>query len=169
MKKWAFVFYIAMLAASCNSILSSRPSGTLSEEQMTDLLVDIHLTEATLRIANDSIARLNDTTDMRTRFAEVFRKNDVDPDDFNISLKYYLEHIEVLDKIYTEVISRLSEMEANLMQKTTNPVSDKMNRTSKLQQISPVNNPWFRTLYKPGQKLPVRYFSPEVYPVSMEE
>ena len=80
-----------MLTASCNSILSSKPSGTLSEEQMADLLVDIHLTEATLRIANDSIARLNDTTDLRIRFAQVFRKNDVEPDDFNISLNYYIK------------------------------------------------------------------------------
>ena len=169
MKKWAYVFFIALVAASCNSILSSKPKGTLSEEKMADLLVDIHLTEATLRIANDSIARLNDTTDLRIRFAQVFRKNDVEPDDFNRSLNYYLEHIEVLDKIYTDVISRLLVMDANLQQKTTSPISEKMNRTSKQKILIPVNNPWFRTLYKPEQPQPVQYFSPSVYPGSLDE
>ena len=47
---------------------------------MIDVLVDIHLTEATLNIANDSISRLNDTTQLRIRYAQVFLKNDIDPD-----------------------------------------------------------------------------------------
>jgi len=169
MKTLTYILFLSLLAASCSSLMSSKPAGTLSEEEMIEILVDIHLTEATLRVGNDSVARLKDTTELRTRFAEAFRKNKVEPDDFNQSLNYYLEHIEQLDKIYTEVISRLSEMEAMLQQKTSEPVAGKMNRISKPGKITPVNNPWFRTLYKPEQPQPVQYFSPEIYPVVSDE
>jgi hypothetical protein len=161
MKKWACIFLIAMLTASCNSILKSKPSGTLSEEQMTEVLVDIHLAEATLRIANDSIARKNDTADLRERFAQVFRKHDVTPDEFNSSLNYYLEHVEILQNIYNEVIARLLVMESGLIQNQSKPTfMGKMFKPS----ASQLKNKWFRTLYKPGQKLEIQYFIPELYP-----
>lgn len=150
-----------MLSASCDSILKSKPSGTLSEEQMTEVLVDIHLTEATLRIANDSIARKNDTADLRKRFAQVFRKHDVTPDEFNASLNYYIEHVEILQNIYNEVIARLLVMESGLIQNQARPTF--MNRMFK-PGASQLKNKWFRTLYKPGQELEIQYFSPEVYP-----
>ena len=72
------MLFIALLAASCNSILNSSLSGTLSEKQMTDILVDIHLSEASLSVLNDSIARLNDTTQLRIRFARIFTKNNIE-------------------------------------------------------------------------------------------
>jgi hypothetical protein len=161
MKKWAFIILIAMLSASCDSILKSKPSGTLSEEKMTEVLVDIHLTEATLRIANDSIARKNDTADLRERFAEVFRKHDVTPDEFNSSLNYYLEHVEILQNIYNEVITRLSKMEAGLIQQQVRPAF--MSQMFK-PNASQLKNKWFRTLYKPGHELEIQYFSPDIYP-----
>lgn len=157
-----------MLSASCNSLLTSKPSGTLSEEKMIDVLVDIHLTEATLRIANDSLARLTDTTNLRIRFAQVFRKHDINPDDFNNSLDYYIEHIEELDKIYVEVINRLTEMEANLQQKPDKT----LNNTKKLtpDQVRILNkNPWFRSLNKDYKPEEIQYFDSVKYPLPSEE
>jgi len=158
MGKWAFILFIALLGASCGSILNSKPSGTLSEKQMIDVLVDIHLTEATMKIANDSLARLNDTTQMRQRFAEVFKKNDIDPDDFNASLDYYLKHIEDLDKIYVEVINRLTELEATLQPK---PVLNAGN----LNSGKNINNIWFKSMNKTDEPEIIQYFSPLKYPV----
>lgn len=153
------------MLASCNSILKSRPAGTLSEEQMVNILVDIHLTEATLRLGNDSIARLNDTADLRMRFARVFRKQDVSPDEFNTSLNYYLEHIELLDKIYTEVINRLSVMEADLLKVNKAVDFTKTGWAKTAPRPDQLRNKWFMTLYKPDKPQPVQYFSPVIYPV----
>jgi hypothetical protein len=162
MTKWAFIFCIALLWASCSSILSSKPSGTLSEKQMTDILVDIHLTESTLKIINDSSARLNDTTYLRTRFAQVFSKNDVDPDDFTVSLDYYMKHIDDLDKIYTEVINRLTELEATLQPKPVENVSSTV-------RIRPgQNNIWFRSMNKIEEPVDFHYFGPMQYPVKQK-
>ena len=162
LKKWAFIVCIAMLSASCNSILNSKPLGTLSEEQMIDVLVDIHLTEATLKIANDSLARVSDTAELRNRFAQVFRKHDIEPDDFNASLNYYLEHIEEIDKIYTEVINRLTALEAALTPKT-NPESDRNRLTPGMYDI---NNPWLKSLNKLSEPYEIRYFDEVKYPVA---
>lgn len=168
MKKWAFILCIAILAASCNSLLRSKPSGTLSEEEMIDILVDIHLTEATLRMANDSVARLNDTTELRNRFAQVFRKHDVDPDDFNTSLNYYIQHIEQLDKIYVEVINRLTEMEAGLLQKTTKPPGGIYKRPRTGQNPAQLNNPWYKSMNKIDEPAEIHYFDSTRYPAAFE-
>lgn len=160
MGKWPFILFIALFASSCNSIINSRPTGTLSEKQMIDVLVDIQLTEATLTIANDSIVRLNDTTQLRYRFAEVFRKHNTDPDDFNASLDYYLKHIDELDKIYVEVINRLTELEATLQPK---PVINSNNSNSR----KDINNVWFKSLNNSGEPEKIQYFSPMKYPIEV--
>jgi len=151
MKNWAFIVCIALLLASCNSILSSKPMGILSEKQMTDLLVDIHLTEAILKTVDDSIERKSDTAELRNRFAEAFKKHDVNPDDFNASLNYYLEHIEEIDKIYVEVINRLTELDATLVP-LTKPDSNRPTGSPNL------NNPWQRALNRTQKSLEFQYF-----------
>ena len=161
MKKWAFILCFAVLAASCNSILSSKPSGMLNEDKMIDVLVDIHLTEAALRVANDSLARLNDTTKLRILFAQVYEKHNVDPDDFNTSLDYYLKHIDELDKIYVEVINRLTELEAKLQPKpvqTSNSLTTdrKLNLNKKI---------WFKSMNRKTEPEEIIYFGPMIYPI----
>ncbi len=162
--KWAFIILLAIFSVSCNSLLKSTPSGLLSESKMTDVLVDMHLTEATLRAANDSISRLNDTTDLRIRFSEVFRKNDVTPDEFNVSLNYYLEQIDVLDKIYSEVIIRLTEIEATLQQQSNKQNRAFINRNNPLADTIRYSNPWYRTLHKTTYPEPSRYFETFDFP-----
>jgi len=168
MKNWAFILCIAMLSASCSSILSSKPSDILSEKQMTDVLVDISLTEATLKIANDSLARVNDTTEMRKRFAEVFRKYNIEPDDFNTSLTYYLKHIDELDKIYVEVINRLTAMEAALMP-LAGPDIGSANRLSPGQFRDAYKNPWYRSMNKKVEPVEIQYFDPARYPLTTKK
>ncbi len=165
LKKWFLFVSIAMLAVSCDSIFTSKPAGTLNEDEMINILVDIHLTEATLRISNDSLSRKNDTTDQRIRFAHVFRKHDINPDDFNKSMDYYLEHIELLDNIYKEVINRLTEMEATLQPKATTPaVGKNLNANEIKPSTVQMKNRWFLTLYKPSEPEQVQYFSQDKYP-----
>lgn len=161
MKKWAFILFIALLSASCDSLLSSKPSDTLTEQQMTDVLVDIHLTEATLKIADETAARLNDTTQLRMRFAQVFIKHDINPDDFNTSLTYYLEHIEEIDKIYVEVISRLTEIEAKLQPKPAPNIAKARN----IHKAALSKNIWYRITNKIEEPKEIFYFGPMQYPI----
>lgn len=158
MRKWTYILIIVSFLTSCESILSSKPAGTLSTKQMIDVLVDIHLTEAMLNVANDPTVRLNDTAQLRSRFAQVFTKHNVDPDDFNASLTYNLEHIDELDQIYVEVINRLTELEATLQ-----PTPIERTTNSMLRKGS--NNIWFKSLNKTSAPETILYFSPMKYPV----
>ena len=163
MIKWAFFLCLSVLMVSCNSLLKSKPSGLLNESKMTDILVDMHLTEASLRAANDSISRLNDTADLRIRFAEVFRKNNVTPDDFNQSLRYYLEQIDELDKIYSEVISRLSLLDATLQQRANRKPYAFAKTDNSAVDTAAMKNPWYRIMnrtFQPGQS---QYFDPLIF------
>jgi hypothetical protein len=128
---------------------------------MVDILVDIHLTEASLIVANDSIARLNDTLQLRIRFAQVFVKHDVTPDDFNSSLTYYLEHIEDLDKIYKEVIKKLTELEATLQPKT----APSLNRFNPDQTRVLMRNLWYKAMNKSKEPEEIQYLNLMIYPL----
>ncbi len=163
MKKWAFILFLALLSASCSSLLSDKPIGTLSEEQMTGLLVDIHLTEATLRLANDSLAKLSDSTDLRIRFAQVFKKHNVTPDEFNRSLNYYMEHIDGLVKIYDDVINNLMVLEASLIPKAERSKEQRGRIASDQEKMT---NPWFRSLNKNVRLEEFHYFDSVKYPVT---
>lgn len=163
MKNWTLFFCMIMLISSCNSLIKSKPSSIISEEKMTDILVDLHLTEAIVRIGNDSVGHTEDSTQLRIRFAEVFKKYDTKPDQFTFSLNYYLEHIDELDKIYADVIVRLTEMDAKLTPKVSDTSNVAINRSkSELDSISN-NNPWFRALKKNSKTTEFQYFDTSNY------
>ncbi len=81
---------------------------------MIDMLVDINLAEAALRAGNIQHTLPADSNYQKAQYAAVFKKNSVRPDDFNRSLTYYIEHIDELNDIYTEVINRLTVMDAEM-------------------------------------------------------
>ena len=130
---------------------------------MTDVLVDIHLTEATLKIANEASTRLNDTTYLRTRFAEVFEKHNIKPDEFAASLNYYMVHIDDLDRIYTEVINKLTELEATLQPKPDQGVNNMAGIRPELK-----NNIWYKAMYKINEPVEIQYFGPLQYPPALK-
>jgi hypothetical protein len=104
-----------LLLQSCDKgggILSSRPKGVLSKKEMTNIMIDIHLEEAILRSGKRPVIKTDMRSYARSEYLKVFANHGVTPADFNRSLDYYLLHVEDLDEIYTDVISRLEEMEA---------------------------------------------------------
>ena len=115
--------------AGC-SIFGSKPRDVLSEKTMVRVITQMHLTEANLRVRNDSLVTVSDTLRLRQRFANVFIQEDITPDEFKRSIEYYVEHFDELDKIYTQVINNLTEQEAGLQRKPQKHASD----TSRNQQ-----------------------------------
>lgn len=121
---WLLVLVLLILA-SCSSITGDKPAGTLSESTMGNILVDMQLVESKMRVTTDSLSliQLRDSVYLRARFAEVFRKNKVTPDEFNSSLDYYIKHIDKLDAIYNNVIATLTELDEKGKTKNKDPKS----------------------------------------------
>ena len=116
--KVRFLYFICflMLLGSCrrDDVMSRIPSNVLTRNQMIPLLVDIHLTEATLKL-NQANIKPNETKLYYSNiYSPVFKKNKTTPEQFDRSIQWYSKHIDKLDDIYTEVITRLSKLETQL-------------------------------------------------------
>lgn len=122
--------------AACSGITGDRPSDVLDKDEMISMLVDFHLAEAKVRMLDDSaeIKRFADTAYLRSHFASVFVAHNTTPGHFDQSLNYYLTHIEDLQEIYTQVIQKLTAIEA----KEGGPSEEPL-RNRKIIQANPVS------------------------------
>lgn len=107
------LFLLLMLAAcNGNNPLHSRPSDVLSGDRMIPLLVDIHLTDAALKLNQPNQEQSDLNLYYSEAFAPVFKKHETTPAVFNKSMKWYARNIDKLDEIYAEVITQLSTLES---------------------------------------------------------
>ncbi|WP_225986825.1 DUF4296 domain-containing protein [Rufibacter sp. LB8] len=99
---------------SCGETLE-KPQDMLPEDTMTNILLDIHLTEA--RIGRTILHQ--DTAKATFRFAskDILKKHGVSDSAFRHSYDFYLKHPAEMDKLYERIIDSLSLQESKLMPK----------------------------------------------------
>lgn len=88
-----------------------KPKDLLSEEEMVNVLIDIHLTEgvaSSLPIPYDSSQVLYSLLEQ-----EVFVKHQVQDSVFTRSMIYYLQDPAIMDRIYARVIDSLVVRESS--------------------------------------------------------
>ncbi len=103
---------LMLTACNKNKLLHPKPSGILTSDQLIPLLVDLHLTDASLKL-NESSSQTGEIRLYYSKaFAPVFKKHETTPAVFENSMKWYSRNIDELALIYTEVITRLSTLEA---------------------------------------------------------
>lgn len=88
-----------------------KPKDLLSEEEMVNVLIDIHLTEgiaSSLPIPYDSSQVLYSLLEQ-----EVFVKHQVQDSVFTRSMIYYLQDPAIMDKIYARVVDSLVVRESS--------------------------------------------------------
>lgn len=103
---------LMLVACNENNLLHPRPSDILSSDQMIPLLVDIHLTDAAVKLNQSAQEASAINLYYSKAFAPVFKKYNTTPVAFDNSMKWYARHIDQLGDIYTEVITRLSTLES---------------------------------------------------------
>lgn len=86
-----------------------KPENLIKEKQMIDMLVDIHLAEATFtHFRYDSIMKNNSTENF---YYSVLEKYQVPDTVFEQSYVYYSSMPKDFEKLYREVMNKLSEVE----------------------------------------------------------
>lgn len=88
-----------------------KPKDLLSEEEMVNVLIDIHLTEgiaSSLPIPYDSSQVLYSLLEQ-----EVFVKHQVQDSVFTRSMIYYLQDPAIMDRIYARVVDSLVVRESS--------------------------------------------------------
>ncbi|MDD2633628.1 MAG: DUF4296 domain-containing protein [Bacteroidales bacterium] len=110
------VMFIAItaLATGCSPVGEKKsvrvPDHIISPDSMVSLITDLQITEATLR----EYKRLGKEDDARSLafMAEVFEKHQVTPQQYNLSTVWYEQHLDLYQQIYTDVVTRISQMQA---------------------------------------------------------
>lgn len=102
----ASMFFLLMSCGNANEV--KIPDDILSKEKMAEVMVDIHLLEATM---NMNIA----ATDKASPTAvDVFKKHDITKEQYQESFVFYTEHPEVFTEVYQLVLNDLSKMQAEV-------------------------------------------------------
>ncbi|MDO8952073.1 MAG: DUF4296 domain-containing protein [Draconibacterium sp.] len=110
MKKAVIIlaFFVTALVA-CDWEVIKKPNHLIKEKQMINMLVDIHLAEATFnRMRYDSIMRNSSSVNF---YYSVLEKYEVPDSVFEKSFVYYASNPKNFEKMYREVMNKLSETE----------------------------------------------------------
>jgi len=102
----SLIILMVILAFACSN--NKLPKGILTEEQITPVLVELHLAEAINSHRNEKdLARDNYQEDL---YLTILKKYKLDEKVFEASILYYGKHPDKYKPVYDEVLNRLSEM-----------------------------------------------------------
>lgn len=114
MKKFILLFLSIVLFACSDEQAVSIPDTVLSQEKMAEVLVDIHLLEASMNVHANPMTIAS--TDMQVG-ADVFKKHAITKKQYDESFVYYSQNPKLLGEIYQLVLNSLSKMQAEIMGK----------------------------------------------------
>lgn len=111
MRKAFFIFCCSLFVAfaACKPTGYPKPDKLISEKKMVDILFDIHLNESIqkhLKFSNDSV----DFTTIDLHFS-ILQKHEVEDSLFIKSVLYYSSLPKVYERIYQDVVDKLSHLE----------------------------------------------------------
>ena len=87
-----------------------KPVDLLTEQQMIDVLIDLHITESALTLKNFS--RDSSLLLFHCYQQEIFKNKKITEAQFQNSYTYYSQHSAEIDKIYEKVIDSLAVKES---------------------------------------------------------
>ena len=110
MKKALYISIIFLyFFISCDNKVIEKPNPLVKEKQMIEMLFDLHMAEATFnRMRYDSALRNNSSANF---YYSILEKYEVPDSVFEKSFIYYASEPKKFEKMYREVMNRLSETE----------------------------------------------------------
>lgn len=105
-----FVLLLIIFTGGCRNKQNNQGGDIIEKGKMVNILVDINLAEASLRLNQPRSA--DDSSRTIALYDEIFKKYKINKIQFDNSIRYYSKNPEQLGKIYDDVISRLSRMQS---------------------------------------------------------
>ena len=107
------LLYLVLALVSLSVVASciDRPDIVLDEDQMIDLLVDVHRAEGLLEMQQQQGAGFGSDLDTYQKevIAAVLQKHGVSRSRYDSSLMWYAQHLKLLTRVYGHVDERLKE------------------------------------------------------------
>lgn len=104
------IIFAASTLVGCKHKSKAIPSGIINEETMANLMVDVNLAEAIIRVKQPGFPQ--DSSYIRAYYDAIFKKYKITKEQFNSSLKYYTKHPDRFGEIYDEALNKLSRMQS---------------------------------------------------------
>ena len=110
MKNLLHIFFLLLLAfVSCDKLPIEKPKNLIKENKMIEMLVDIHIAEATYNhVRYDSLMLHTSSADF---YFSVLEKYEVQDSTFEKSFVFYASTPRQFEKMYRKVMNKLSEVE----------------------------------------------------------
>lgn len=110
MKKILFILLLTVFTfIACDDSVVPEPENLVKEKQMIEMLVDIHMAEATFsKFRHDSIMKNNSSANF---YYSVLDKYQVPDSVFEKSFVYYASVPKDFEKMYRKVMNELSQVE----------------------------------------------------------
>lgn len=108
MRKFFILTVVLLAVTACNN----RPKGVLPKKDFTNLLVDVHIADGYL--VEKAMLDKDLKNDSASYYNSVFKKYNINRQDFDENIAYYSENMVEFEEIYTEVIKKLEEKEKQI-------------------------------------------------------
>jgi hypothetical protein len=103
------LFFLMLVSCAKKQVkVANKPDWVIDEKKMVDIITDLRIVDAAT-YSNPNSPPRNKAKDWEF----VMKKHQVNDSIFRQSHDYYAEHPEVAEKLYEQVIDRISEMEAD--------------------------------------------------------
>lgn len=112
------ILLATLVWVSCDKPPLEKPENLLSKNKMVEMLVDIHIAEATYQNmrGRDTIVRNSSSANF---YYSILEKHEVVDSVFEKSFVYYAAFPKEFEKIYRDVTNKLSEMEQDFSGRKT--------------------------------------------------
>ena len=106
-----FILLFSISVYSCSTKNDTIPDDIIPRQEMIAVLIDVQEIEAKIQTQN---LGMNDSTKniALNYYHDLFKRHHVKSSDFKKSFSYYVNHLDLLNKMYEEVITGISKKQA---------------------------------------------------------
>jgi len=108
-----FSFFLIFLFAGCD-----RPKSVLNQREMEDVLFDLHKLEGTLSVKDGNY--IFDKKD-NLYYSSILKKHHITQADFDSSVVWYTKHPKQFERMYDNIIDRMSALKTDVKKWKYNP------------------------------------------------
>ena len=107
------MFLLICLLFACNTPEEKIPENILSENTFESILKEIHLAEATFEL-HKTKGKGKAKNELANSYQNIYSEYTISEEEFKLTLEYYSNHPEKLEKIYDKILKGLTKERTTL-------------------------------------------------------
>ncbi len=112
-----FVFICLVFVACSGEKAVVIPDSVLSKEKMAEVMLDIHLMEASMNISGVNPNTIDLAGSKVPLNIDVLKKHNLTKKQYDESFSFYSNHPELLSQVYQQILNDLSKLQAEVSNK----------------------------------------------------